>query len=83
MSFDPYNHSLKIQMYIETLTPKVGAQLGVWGFIPSLFYIPRSMKCDSWASLLAHNLASLCFGRKPKAKAATLCVCLVEFMKVV
>ncbi len=35
MSFDPYNHSLKIQKYIETLTPKVGAQLGVWGFIPS------------------------------------------------
>jgi hypothetical protein len=29
------------------------------------------MKCDSWASLLARTFASLCFGRKPKAKVAT------------
>jgi len=35
MSFDPYNCSLKIQKSIKTLTPKVGAHLGVWGFILS------------------------------------------------
>jgi hypothetical protein len=35
MSFDPYNCSLKIRESIETQTPKVGAHLGVCGFIPS------------------------------------------------
>jgi len=35
MVFDPYNHSLKIQKSIKTPTPKVGAHLGVWRFIPS------------------------------------------------
>jgi hypothetical protein len=35
MSFDPYNHSLKNWKSIETLIPKVGAHLGVCGFIPS------------------------------------------------
>jgi len=34
-------------------------------------YIPGSMKCDSWASLLAHNLANPCLGREPKARVAT------------
>jgi hypothetical protein len=29
------------------------------------------MKCDSWASLLAHTFTSLCFGREPKTKVAT------------
>jgi hypothetical protein len=37
MTFDPYNRPLKIQESIGTLTPKVGAHLGVWGFIPSHF----------------------------------------------
>jgi hypothetical protein len=35
MGFDPCNHSLKIQKSIRTPTPKMGAHLGVWGFIPS------------------------------------------------
>ncbi len=35
MNFDPYNHFLKIQKSIGALIPKVGAHLGVWGFIPS------------------------------------------------
>jgi hypothetical protein len=29
------------------------------------------MRCDSWASLLARILASLCPGHKPKARATT------------
>jgi len=33
MSFDPYNHSLKIWKSIETPIPRVGAHLGVWRFI--------------------------------------------------
>ncbi len=35
MSFDPYNRPLKIRESIKTPTPKVGAHLRVWGFIPS------------------------------------------------
>jgi hypothetical protein len=35
MGFDPCNCSLKIQESIETPTPKMGAHLGVWVFIPS------------------------------------------------
>jgi len=37
MSFDLYNCSLKIWEFIGTLISKVGACLGVWGFIPSHF----------------------------------------------
>jgi len=35
MGFDPCNCFLKIQESIETLIPKVGTHLGMWGFIPS------------------------------------------------
>jgi len=37
MSFDPCNRPLKIWKSIRTPTPKVGAHLGGWGFIPSHF----------------------------------------------
>jgi len=37
MSFDPCNYPLKTWESIGTPTPKVGAHLGVWGFIPSHF----------------------------------------------
>jgi len=37
----------------------------------TLSYTPRNMRCDSHASLLAHTLASPCFGRKPKARVVT------------
>jgi hypothetical protein len=36
------------------------------------------MKCESWASLLAHTLASPCFGREPKVRVATLKIAIVE-----
>ncbi len=35
MNFDLYNHPIKIRKYIETLIPKMGVHLGMWGFIPS------------------------------------------------
>ncbi len=35
MNFDPWNYFLKIWKSIRTPTPKVGAHLGVCGFIPS------------------------------------------------
>jgi hypothetical protein len=37
MSFDSCNFPLKIRESIGTLIPKMGAHLGVWGFIPSHF----------------------------------------------
>ncbi len=37
LSFDPWNYPLKILESTRTLTPKVEAPLGVWGFIPSHF----------------------------------------------
>jgi hypothetical protein len=35
MGFGPYNCSMNIWESIKTLTPKVGAHLGMPGFIPS------------------------------------------------
>jgi hypothetical protein len=35
MGFGSWNCSIKIRESIETLTPKMGIHLGVWGFIPS------------------------------------------------
>jgi hypothetical protein len=74
LGFDPYNFPLKIQKSIGTPTPKMGVHLGVWGFIPSLFYTLESMRCDSQASLLAHNLTSPCLDHEPKAKVATIVI---------
>jgi hypothetical protein len=37
MSFDPWNFPMKIWQSIGILTPKMGAHLGVCGFIPSHF----------------------------------------------
>jgi hypothetical protein len=66
LGFDPWNYSLNIQESTKTLTPKVGVPLGVWGPIPSLSCTLGSMRHGSWASLLACNLGTPCFGRKPK-----------------
>jgi hypothetical protein len=52
-------------------TPKMGAHLGVWVHSFTLSYIFESMKCDSWASFLAHTFASLYVGCEPKARVAT------------
>ncbi len=71
MSFDPYNCPLKVWESIGTPTPKMGAHLGVWGFIPShpLTFL------GAWnvtpGLMLGLHLASRCFGHKPKARVAT------------
>jgi hypothetical protein len=62
---------MKIQDSIWTPIPKVGAHLGVWVHSLALSYIPKSMKCDSRASLLACTFASSYLGREPKAKVMT------------
>jgi hypothetical protein len=73
MGFDPCNCSLKIQESIETPTPKMGDSLGSMNVHSlTLSYTPKNMRCDSWASLLAHTLASLCLGREPKARVTTI-----------
>jgi hypothetical protein len=36
-----------------------------------LFYTLENMKCDLWASLLAHTFASPCFDGEAKVKVAT------------
>jgi hypothetical protein len=72
MVFDPYNCPLKIQESIGTITPKMGIHLGVSRVHSlTLFCTLESMRCDSWASLLAHNLTSPCLGYEPKARVAT------------
>ncbi len=65
MGFDHCNHSLKIRESTRTPTPNMGAHLGVWMSILTLF--PHSR-----ASLLARTLASPCLGCKPKARIATI-----------
>jgi len=37
----------------------------------TLSHTPESMKCDSWASLLARNFVSPCIGHEPKVRVAT------------
>jgi len=71
MSFDPCIYPLKIRESIETPTPKVGAHLGVWRFIPS--HSLHSYEHEIWlpGSLLARTFTSPCIGREPKAKVAT------------
>ncbi len=71
MIFYACNCHMKIQDSIWTPIPKVGAHLGVWVHSLALSYIPKSMKCDSRASLLACTFASSYLGREPKAKVMT------------
>ncbi len=74
MGFDPWNHSLKIWESIRTPTPKMETHLGVCRFIPSHSltlphsHIPKSMKCDSHASLLPCTFASHYLGREHKIR---------------
>jgi hypothetical protein len=69
MGFDPCNRPQKIWKSIGTPTPKLGVHLGVWGNETLCTF--QSMKCDSWASLLACNLASPCLGHEPKVRVTT------------
>jgi hypothetical protein len=46
MGFDACNRSLKIWKSITTPTPKVGAHLGVWGFISS--HSPTLLQHEMW-----------------------------------
>jgi len=50
----------------------IGSPFGsVWAHSLTLSYIPRSMKCDSPASILAHTSVSLYLGRELKVRVMT------------
>jgi len=74
MNFDPYNRPLKIRNSIGTPTPKVGADLGVWKFIPSHFLTLLGPEMWLPNSLLACTFTSPCLGRKPKVKVVTFVI---------
>jgi hypothetical protein len=69
MSFDPCDCSLKIKESIGTPTPKVGAHLGMWGFIPSHSpTLPGAWDVTHELLFLARTFASPCLRHKPKAR---------------
>jgi hypothetical protein len=78
MSFDPYNHFLKIQESIKIPTPKVGTHLGCMGSFLTPSYTPESMKCDSWASFSAFTFVSFCLSCKLKARVTIGYFCIQE-----
>jgi hypothetical protein len=72
MGFDPCNCSLKIRKSIGTLNSQNGSSLGnVKVHSLTLSYTPGSMRCDSWAFLLAHTLARPFLCHEHKARVAT------------
>jgi len=58
LGFDPCNHSLNIRKSTETLTPKVGVHLGVWGFFPHILFHSRGTRMRLPSLDLARTLAS-------------------------
>jgi len=79
LSFDPYNHPLKIRESTGTLSPKVGVALGVWGFIPSHSFAFLET-CNMTLGLLSWlaTLKALCLGCESKARVATSYICVVS-----
>jgi len=68
-----HNLCLKIWESIKISNSQNGSSLGsVKVHSLTLSHTPRSMKCDSRTSLMAHTFASPCFGREPKARVATM-----------
>jgi len=68
MGFDPCNPSLKVR---ESNSQSESSPRNVRVHSLTLSYTFRSMRCDSWASLLARTLASPCLGHEPKVRVAT------------
>jgi hypothetical protein len=67
MSFDPYNHSLKIRKSTGTLTPKVKVPLGVWGFILShSFALPGTWNVTPRLPLGSHSCKPFALVASPR-----------------
>jgi len=76
LSFNPWNPSMKIWESIESVFPKLGVALGVWGFIPSHFpTLPGICDVTPKLSFGLHLCKPLCLGHKPKTKVATNIEC--------
>jgi hypothetical protein len=72
MNFDPCNRSLKIRESIWDSNSHNGSSFeSVRVHSLTLFCTLGITRCNYWASLLARNLASPCFGCKPKTKVTT------------
>jgi len=71
LTFYPCNFPLKIRESTGAPTPQSGTPLGCEGSFPHTFSHSREYVVQLSASVLAHNLANLCLGRKPKARVAT------------
>jgi hypothetical protein len=71
LSFDAYNCPLKFGSPLGLQLPKWEHLGSVKVHSVTLFCTPGSMRCDSWASLLAHTIVSPRLGREPKARVAT------------
>jgi len=71
MGFDPCNCSLNLGIHRDS-NSQSGSSLGsVRVHSVTFSCTPRSMKCDSLASLLACTFASPCLGHEPKVRVAT------------
>jgi len=68
MGFDPYNCSLKIWDFNSQNGSSFGS---VRVHSLTLSYTPKSMRCDSRASLLAYTFASPYLGCEPKVRVTT------------
>ncbi len=72
MIFDPYNCYLKDSGVHRDSNSHSGSSLGnVEVHSLTLPYTFKSMKCDFWASFLAHTFVSPCLSREFKARVVT------------
>ncbi len=67
-----------LQLHFEDSGIHLGLQFSIWEFtwecegsFPPTLCTPKSRWCDSQVFLLARNLATPCFSRKPKARVTT------------
>jgi hypothetical protein len=79
MGFAPWNCIFKIWKFTEIPIPKVGVPLGVWRFIPSHSLALLGACGMTLDSPFAHNLATPCLGRKPKARVVTCYYLILSF----
>jgi len=81
MGFDLCNHFLDLKVHLDYNSQSDSSFGSVKVHSLTLSYTPENMRCESRASLLAHTLASPCFGHEPKARVATLGLQIVGVIK--
>jgi len=81
MGFDLCNHFLDLKIHLDYNSQNESSFGSVRVHSLTLSYTPKSMRCESRTSLLAHTFASPCLGREPKARVATLGLQIVGVIK--